>query len=62
MFILYATTRFFIEFLRDDNPFEFAWWLTISQIVTVLMLVFGAVFMAVFQRMAPDKISVGGPK
>jgi len=62
MFILYATTRFFIEFLRDDNPFEFAWWLTISQIITVLMLVFGAVLMAVFQRMAPDKISVGGPK
>jgi phosphatidylglycerol:prolipoprotein diacylglycerol transferase len=62
MFILYAAVRFFIEFLRDDNPFEFGLWLTISQIITVLMLVFGVVLMAIFQRMKPDKLSASRPK
>jgi phosphatidylglycerol:prolipoprotein diacylglycerol transferase len=61
MFILYAAIRFFIEFLRDDNPFEFDG-LTISQIITVLMLVFGVVLMAIFQGMKPDKLSAGRPK
>jgi phosphatidylglycerol---prolipoprotein diacylglyceryl transferase len=61
MFILYAITRFFIEFLRDDNPFEFGG-LTISQIIAIAMLVFGVVLMAVFQGMKPDKLSAGRPK
>jgi len=26
MFVYYGFTRFFLEFLRDDNPFEYGWW------------------------------------
>jgi phosphatidylglycerol:prolipoprotein diacylglycerol transferase len=62
MFVLYAVTRFFIEFLRDDNPFEFGLWLTISQSISIFMLVFGVILMAVFQRMKPDNISTRRPK
>lgn len=50
MFILYGTTRFFIEFLRDDNPFEFDG-LTISQNIGIAMAVFGVLLMAIFKRM-----------
>ncbi|MFZ2147841.1 MAG: prolipoprotein diacylglyceryl transferase [Sedimentisphaerales bacterium] len=50
MFVLYGITRFFIEFLRDDNPFEFDG-LTISQILGIAMIVLGAVLMAIFQIM-----------
>jgi phosphatidylglycerol:prolipoprotein diacylglycerol transferase len=50
MFILYGITRFFIEFLRDDNPFEFDG-LTISQNIGIAMIVFGVVLIAIFQRM-----------
>ncbi len=61
MFILYGVTRFFIEFLRDDNPFEYAWWAvykggTVSQNLGIYMAILGVVLMAVFQKMKPDKI------
>jgi len=52
MFVVYGITRFFIEFLRDDNPFEFNG-LTISQIIGIAMIVLGAVLMIIFQRMKP---------
>ncbi|NIP25436.1 MAG: hypothetical protein GWN67_02690, partial [Phycisphaerae bacterium] len=26
MLVMYGFSRFFLEFLRDDNPFEYAWW------------------------------------
>ena len=42
-------------------PFEFDG-LTISQIIAIVMLVFGMVLMAVFQGMKPDKLSAGSPK
>jgi phosphatidylglycerol:prolipoprotein diacylglycerol transferase len=61
MFVLYAITRFFIEFLRDDNPFEFDG-LTISQLIAIAMLTFGLILIAVFQKMKPDNISTRRPK
>jgi phosphatidylglycerol:prolipoprotein diacylglycerol transferase len=54
MFILYGITRFFLEFLRDDNPFEFDG-LTISQIIGVAMAVFGVLLMAIFEKMKPQQ-------
>lgn len=40
MLILYGITRFLIEFIRDDNPYEFAS-LTISQILGIVMIISG---------------------
>jgi phosphatidylglycerol:prolipoprotein diacylglycerol transferase len=59
MFILYGITRFFEEFLRDDNPFEYGWWTiykggTISQNLCIYMLVFGIILMLVFQKLPAD--------
>ena len=56
MFILYGIVRFLIEFVRDDNPFEYGRWAiykggTISQNVSVYMVIFGLVLMLIFQRM-----------
>lgn len=43
---LYAPPRFFNEILRDDNPFEYAWWTlykggTISQNICIYMMILG---------------------
>lgn len=56
MFILYGITRFFIEFLRDDNPFEYDWWAiykggTVSQNLGIYMVIFGVFLMLIFQKM-----------
>jgi len=56
MFILYGLVRFFEEFLRDDNPFEYGWWTiykggTISQNLAIYMLIFGVVLMLIFQKL-----------
>lgn len=53
MLILYGITRIFMENLRDDNPFEFAG-LTISQNIGIAMIVFGAILMAVFEKLKAD--------
>jgi phosphatidylglycerol:prolipoprotein diacylglycerol transferase len=53
MFILYGISRFFMEFVRDDNPFEFDG-LTISQIIGVAMAAFGVLLMMIFEKMKPD--------
>ena len=63
MFILYGITRFFIEFLRDDSPFEYGWWAiykggTVSQNLGIYMLIFGVVLIAIFQKMKPDKLTL----
>jgi phosphatidylglycerol:prolipoprotein diacylglycerol transferase len=55
-FILYGVTRFLIEYLRDDNPFEYAWWAvykggTVSQNVSIYLIVLGVVLMIVFEIM-----------
>lgn len=55
MFILYGITRFLIEFLRDDNPFEFNG-LTISQNIGIAMVVLGFVLMAIFQKIKPKSL------
>jgi len=62
MFVLYGATRFFMEFLRDDNPFEFGWWTiykggTVSQNLAIYMTIVGLVMMVVFEKMGPDKIA-----
>jgi phosphatidylglycerol:prolipoprotein diacylglycerol transferase len=62
MFILYGFVRFFEEFLRDDNPFEYGWWTiyksgTISQNIAIYMLIFGAILMLVFQKLPVDNSS-----
>ncbi|MHC4750363.1 MAG: prolipoprotein diacylglyceryl transferase, partial [Planctomycetota bacterium] len=49
MFIVYGIIRFSLEFLRDDNPFEFDS-LTISQNIAIAMIALGVVLMTIFQR------------
>jgi phosphatidylglycerol:prolipoprotein diacylglycerol transferase len=53
-FMLYGISRFSIEFLRGDNPFEFDS-LTISQNISALLVVFGAVLMVILEKIKPDK-------
>ncbi|MGB2866376.1 MAG: prolipoprotein diacylglyceryl transferase [Sedimentisphaerales bacterium] len=58
-FILYGITRFLIEYLRDDNPFEYAWWAaykggTVSQNLSIYLVIFGVVLMAIFQVTKPN--------
>jgi prolipoprotein diacylglyceryltransferase len=53
-FILYGITRFLIEYLRDDNPFEYAWWAlykggTVSQNLSIYLVILGVVLMTVFE-------------
>jgi len=53
-FILYGITRFLIEYLRDDNPFEYAWWAlykggTVSQNLSIYLVILGVVLMVVFE-------------
>ena len=50
MFVLYGITRFLIEFIRDDNPFEFDG-LTISQNIAIAMVILGIAMMVVFDRL-----------
>jgi len=57
MFVLYGITRFFMEFLRDDNPFGFGG-LTISQNIGAALIVLGAVLTAIFTAIKPDKITI----
>lgn len=61
MFVLYSIARFFMEFLRDDNPFELDG-LTISQLIAIPMFAFGIILMVVFHKMRPDKISLTNRK
>ncbi len=56
MFIIYGISRFLMEFLRDDNPFEFDG-LTISQNIGIAMVVFGVLLMIIFEKMKPDYLS-----
>jgi prolipoprotein diacylglyceryltransferase len=54
MLILYGITRFVIEFSRDDNPLEYGD-LTISQVLSIVLILLGIVFMLVFEKLKPDK-------
>ena len=53
MFIVYGITRFFIEFLRDDNPFEIDC-LTISQIISIVSIIFGVFLLMLFHKVKPE--------
>lgn len=56
MFIFYGATRFCIEFLRDDNPFEFRGIpLTISQYTGVILILASLILLAVFTIYARKK-------
>ncbi|HUS71604.1 MAG TPA: prolipoprotein diacylglyceryl transferase [Sedimentisphaerales bacterium] len=61
MFILYGIARFFLEFLRDDNPFEYGWWVmykggTVSQNLGIYLAILGVVLMVVFQKIEPKVV------
>ena len=58
-FILYGITRFLLEYVRDDNPFEYAWWAiykggTVSQNLSIFLVILGMVLMAIFQVTKPN--------
>ncbi|MHC4423124.1 MAG: prolipoprotein diacylglyceryl transferase [Planctomycetota bacterium] len=55
MFVVYGITRFLLEFLRDDNPFEFDS-LTVSQNISIAMILFGAALMVIFEKMKPKAL------
>ena len=57
MFIIYGTTRFLLEYLRDDNPFEFDS-LTISQNIGIGMVVLGVILMVVFKAMKVQPVDI----
>ena len=57
MLILHGTMRFFIESLRDGNPFEYAWWAiykggTISQNIGIYMVIIGLPLFIIFYKTA----------
>jgi len=53
MLILYGFTRFLIEFIRDDNPYEIAS-LTISQILGIVMIISGTVLLVLLPYIKSD--------
>ncbi len=57
MFILYGFTRFLLEFIRDDNPYELGI-LTISQILGFVMLVVGVILLVVLSHVKSDRSNV----
>lgn len=56
MFVLYGPTRFVIEFIRDDNPFE-KFGLTISQFIGLGMLAIGLIIIAICSNMKTRPVS-----
>jgi phosphatidylglycerol:prolipoprotein diacylglycerol transferase len=53
MLILYGPVRFWLETLRDDNPFEQAWWAiykggTVSQNIGIYMVIVGVILLTIF--------------
>lgn len=59
MFVLYGITRFLLEIIRDDNPFEQAWWIiyrggTISQNIGIYMVIIGVISFIVFWIRPPQ--------
>jgi phosphatidylglycerol:prolipoprotein diacylglycerol transferase len=57
MFIGYGIGRFLMEFIRDDNPFEVAS-LTISQLLSLGLIVLGIVLMAYFAKAEPERLPI----
>ncbi len=61
MFVLYGLTRFCIEILRDDSPFEFDG-LTVSQNLGIAMIIIGLVLFGIFFKAGPDNITLKASK
>jgi phosphatidylglycerol:prolipoprotein diacylglycerol transferase len=61
MFVVYGLSRFLLEFLRDDNPFEFAG-LTASQNIAIALLILGVILLIVFQKAKPDTFAPRGSR
>lgn len=64
MFILYSLNRFFMEFIRNDNPFEYAWWTiykggTVSQNLAIYMIIFGLIAMLILEKTKPKPANKG---
>lgn len=57
MFVLYGLTRFLLEFIRDDNPYELGI-LTISQILGIAMLMLGIVLLVVLSHVKSNTSNV----
>jgi phosphatidylglycerol:prolipoprotein diacylglycerol transferase len=57
MFVIYGGFRFFIEFLRDDNPFQFDS-LTVSQNLSIVLVFASLALIWLFAKMKPGKLSV----
>ena len=60
MFVLYGISRFFLEIFRDDNPFEYAWWIiykgaTISQNIGIYMAIFGTILFYLCRKLENRK-------
>jgi len=53
MFILYSVCRFFLEFVRDDNPIDTNG-LTISQNINIAAFITGFVLLTIFAIMKPE--------
>jgi phosphatidylglycerol---prolipoprotein diacylglyceryl transferase len=61
MFILYGPARIFFESIRDDNPFEIDA-LTISQLISIGLLILGIVLIIVFTYARPDKVMLASER
>jgi len=55
MFILYGIMRFLMEMIRDDNPFEAAG-LTISQLLSIALVILGVFLALYFHRSQPERL------
>ncbi|NLW82961.1 MAG: prolipoprotein diacylglyceryl transferase [Phycisphaerae bacterium] len=65
--IAYGIARFGLESLRDDNPFEYAWWMlykggTISQNISLYLILLGAILLAVTAKIKPPIPKKGSRK
>lgn len=55
MFIFYGIIRYWVELLRDDNPFELGG-LTISQLLSIGLAILGLVLVVLFTLSRPEKL------
>lgn len=60
MLMVYGPIRFELETLRDDNPYETAWWViykggTVSQNIGIYMFIVGAILLMIFSMQKPDE-------
>ncbi|NLZ05278.1 MAG: prolipoprotein diacylglyceryl transferase [Phycisphaerae bacterium] len=61
MFVVYGVMRFFMEMLRDDNPFEIDH-LTIAQLLGIGLVILGAALIVLFALVKPETLAPDNPK